>query len=139
MQGLLPGEVKSALFRYVWLTALPDSIHQVLSADDSELEVLAVKATRMLKEAVVKKKRIEQVNAVKLSSRDDLGEIDAVANNNAAKDKTGLICANHLRWPGNCWRCANPERCLLRDSVVPRKEGGGGAKKKSGNFKAGRQ
>ena len=137
MQGLLPGETKSDLFRYVWLTALPDSIHQVLSADDGDLEELAVKATRMLREAVVKKKRIEQVNAVKLSSRDDLGEIDAVASN-TAKAKTGLVCANHLRFPGNCYRCFEPDRCLLRDAIV-RKEGGGGAKKKSGNFKAGRQ
>ena len=57
----------------------------LLSADDGDLEALAVKATRMMKEAVVKKKRIERVNAV--SSRDDPGEIDAVSNN-AAKDKT---------------------------------------------------
>ena len=136
MQGLLPGEEKSPLFRHIWLTALPDSVHQVLSADDGDLGALAVKANRMIKEAVVKKKRIERVNAI--SSRVDPGEIDAVSSN-AAKDKTGLVCANHLRWPGNCWRCANPEKCLLRDSVSPRKEGGGGAKKKSGNFKAGRQ
>ena len=138
MQGLLPGETKSALFRYVWLTALPDSIHQVLSADDSGLEELAVKATRMLKEAVVKKKRIEQVNAVKLSSREDLGEIDAVSSG-TSKAKSGIVCANHLRFPGNCFRCFEPERCLLRDAVIPRKEGAGGAKKKSGNFRAGRQ
>ena len=138
MQGLLPGEVKSALFRYVWLTALPDSIHQVLSADDSELEVLAVKATRMLKEAVVKKKRIEQVNAVKLSSREDLGEIDAVSSG-SSKAKSGIVCANHLRFPGNCFRCFEPERCLLRGAVIPRKEGAGGARKKSGNSRAGRQ
>ena len=38
MQGLLPGENKCPLFRYVWLTALPDSVHQVLSADDGDLE-----------------------------------------------------------------------------------------------------
>ena len=47
MRGLLPGEVKSDLFRYIWLSALPDSIHEVLSADDSELEVLATRATRV--------------------------------------------------------------------------------------------
>ena len=138
MQGLLPGENKSALFRYIWLTALPDSIHQVLSADDGDLEELAVKATRMLKEAVVKKKRVEQVNAVKFSSRDDLGEIDAVSSG-ASKAKSGIVCANHLRFPGNCYRCYEPERCLLRDAVIARKEGAGGARKKSGNFRAGRQ
>ena len=38
MQGLLPGENKCPLFHYVWLTALPDSVHQVLSADDGDLE-----------------------------------------------------------------------------------------------------
>ena len=87
-----------ALFRYVWLTALPDDIHRVLSADDSGLEELAVKATRMLKEAVVKKKRIEQVNAVRFSSWEDLGEIDAVSSG-PSKAKLGIVCANHLRFP----------------------------------------
>ena len=139
MQGLLPKETKSALFRYVWLTALPDDIHRVLSANDSGLEELAVKATRMLKEAVVKKKRIEQVNAIKFSSREDLGEIDAVSSGTTSKAKAGIVCANHLRFPGNCYRCFEPERCLLRDAVIPRKEGAGGARKKSGNFRAGRQ
>ena len=136
MRGLMPGEVKSALFRYIWLTALHDSIHQVLSADDSELAVLATKATRMMKETLVKKKRLEQGNAVKFSAREDLGEIDAVSGG-AAKAKTGMVCANHLRFPGNCFRCFEPERCLLRDAVIPRPAGS--VKKKSGNFRAGRQ
>ena len=138
MQGLLPGELKSPLFRYVWLTALPDSVHQVLSADDSDLEKLAVKATRMMKEAVVKKKRLERINAISSSSssRDNLGEIDAVSSN-TTKAKTGLVCANHLRFPGNCYRCFEPERCLLKDVIIPKKEQG--ARRKSGNSKAGRQ
>ena len=71
MRGSMPGEVKSALFRYIWLTALPDSIRQVLSADDSELPVLAAKAKRTLKEKLVKRKRIEQVNAVGIFSREE--------------------------------------------------------------------
>ena len=36
----------------------------------------------MLKEKIVKKKRAEQVNAVKLSSTEDLGEINAVSGGN---------------------------------------------------------
>ena len=139
MQGLLPGENKSPLFRHIWLTALPDSIHQVLSADDGDLEDLAVKATRMMKEAVVKKKRLERINAIRLSSRDDLGEIDAISSG-AAKTKTGVVCANHLRFPGNCYRCLEPERCLFKDAIIPRPSGSSSSsKKKSGNFKAGRQ
>ena len=108
-----------ALFRYVWLTALPDSIHQVLSADDRELAVLATKATRMMKEKVVKKKRLEQVNAVKSSTGEDLGEIDAVSGG-ATKAKAGIVCTNHLRFPGNCFRCFEQERCLFKDAVIPR-------------------
>ena len=128
MRGLMPGEVRSDLFRYVWLTALPDDIHRVLSADDSELEVLAVKATRMMKETVVKKKRLEQINAVRSSGGEDRLEVDAVSSG-ASKAKAGILCTNHLRFPGNCFR----------DAVIPRPEGSGGAKKKSGNFRAGRQ
>ena len=138
MRGLMPGEVKSALFRYVWLTALPDSIHQVLSADNSELAVLATKATRMMKETLVKKKRLEQINSVRSSVGEDRGEIDAVSNG-GAKAKTGIVSANHLRFPRNCFRCFEPERCLFKDAVIPRPAGSGNSKKKLGNFRAGRQ
>ena len=50
MRGLLPGEDKSKLFKYIWLNALPESVHEVLTADDGDLAALAVKATRMLRE-----------------------------------------------------------------------------------------
>ena len=120
------------------MTALPNSIHQVLSADDSELEVLAVKATRMMKETVVKRKRLEQINSVKSSAGEDHGEIDAVSGA-TAKAKSGIVCANHLRFPGNCFRCFEPERCLFKDAVIPRPASTGSSKKKSGNFRAGRQ
>ena len=50
MKGLLPGEDKSKLFRYIWLNALPESVHQSLAADKGDLGVLASKATKMLKE-----------------------------------------------------------------------------------------
>ena len=59
MRGLLPGEVKSDLFCYI--SALPDSIHEVLSANDSELGVLVTRATPMIKEKAAKKKRSSQI------------------------------------------------------------------------------
>ena len=91
----------------------------------------------MMKEAVVKKKRLERINAIRLSSRDDLGEIDAISS---GATKTGAVCANHLRFPGNCYRCLEPERCLFKDAIIPRPSGSSSSsKKKSGNFKAGRQ
>ena len=108
----------------------------MLSADDSELEVLAIKATRMMKETIVKKKRLKQVNSVKSSMGEDHGEIDAVSGG-AAKAKAGIVCANHLRFPANCFRCFEPERCLFKDAIIPRPAGS--VKKKSGNFRAGRQ
>ena len=46
MKGLLPGEDKSKPFKYIWLNALPESIHEALAADDDDLDILAVKATR---------------------------------------------------------------------------------------------
>ena len=137
MRGLLPGEVKSDLFRYIWLSALPDSIHEVLSADDSELEVLATRATRMIKEKAAKKKRFSQINEVKApETEEDRLEIDAVTGG-AAKVKAGVVCTNHLR--GNCFRCFEPERCLLKDAVIPRPAGAGNSRKKAGNARAGRQ
>ena len=128
--------MKSNLFRYIWLSSLPDPIRQVLSADDSELEVLATRASRMMKEGVAKKKRLEQINAVGSSCGEDRLEIDAVSGG-TAKAKAGIVCTNHLRFPGNCFRCFEPERCLLKDAVIPRLAGS--VKKKSGNFRASRQ
>ena len=111
----------------------------MLSADDSELEELAVKATRRLKEAVVKKKRLDQINAVGSSGGEDRFEIDAVSS---GKAKAGIICSNHPRFPGNCFRCLEPERCLLKDAIIPRPAGSSSSsssKKRSGNSRAGRQ
>ena len=139
MRGLMPGEVKSDIFRYVWLSALPDSIHEVLSADDSELGVLATRATRMLKEKAARKKRAMHVNAVRTPEAEgDRLEVDAVTGG-AAKVKAGVVCTNHLRFPGNCFRCFDPERCLLKDTVIPRPAGAGSNWRKAGNAKAGRQ
>ena len=129
MRGLLPGEVKSDLFRYIWLSALPDSIHEVLSADDSELEVLATRATRMIKEKAAKKKRSSQINAVKAPGPEE--EVNAVTKRKEAGSKTGTICANH-----KCYRCFDRDNCLLKDSVVQRPSS---STKRSGNSRAGRQ
>ena len=118
MRGLMPGEVKSDIFRYIWLSALPDSIHEVLSADDSELGVLATRATRMLKEKAARKKRVMHVNAVRTpEAEEDRLEVDAVTGG-AAKVKAGVVCTNLLRFPGNCFRCFDPERCLLKDCLL---------------------
>ena len=70
----------------------------------------------MINEAVVKKKRVERVNAVSVD--DAPGEVDTVSRG-AGKDKAGVVCANHLRFPGNCYRCFNPEKCLLKDAIIP--------------------
>ena len=75
MRGLMPGEEKSNLFRYIWLSALPDSVHEVLSADDSELGVLATRATCMIKEKAARKKRASQINTVKTPEPE--GEVNA--------------------------------------------------------------
>ena len=138
MRGLLPGEDGSKLFRYIWLNALPESIHETLAADDGNLGVLAAKATKMMRERAARRKRANQVNAVR-DLDEDPPEIDAVAAGGAAKTKRGAICANHLRFPGNCYRCCDPERCLLRDAVIQRPASSGNSRKKAGNARAGRQ
>ena len=83
--------MKGDLFRYIWLSALPNSIHEVLSADDSELEVLATRATRMLKEKAARKKRAMKINAVKGPETEEARlEVDAVTGG-AAKVKAGVV------------------------------------------------
>ena len=65
-------------------------------------------------------------------------EVDAVTGG-AAKVKAGVVCTNRLGFPGNCFRCFDPERCLLKDAVIPRPAGAGNGRKKAGNARAGRQ
>ena len=140
MRGLLPGEEKSDLFRYIWINALPESIHEVLAADDGDLGDLAVKATRMIKEKAARRKRVLQINVVRESEGESPeGEISAVSRRKDNKSKTGSICANHLRFPGKCYCCFNPDNCLLKDSIVQCPSVSGSAGKKSGNARAGRQ
>ena len=80
-----------------------------------------------------------QVNAVRApETEEDRLEVDAVTGG-AAKVKAGVFCTNHLRFPGNCFRCFDPERCLLKDGVIPRPAGTGSNRKKAGNARAGRQ
>ena len=64
------------------------------------------------------------------------GEVGTVSRHKDNGSKTGSVCANHLRFPGKCYRCFDPDNCLLRDSIVQRPSGSG---KRSGNYRAGRQ
>ena len=137
MKGLLPGEDKSKLFKYIWLNTLPENVHQALAADEGDLGVLAIKATKMMREKAARRRRAEQVNAMKESKEAQL-EINAVAGG-ISKVKAGVVCTNHLRFPGNCYRCFDPECCLLKGAVIPRPASSGNPRKKAGNARAGRQ
>ena len=122
------------MYRYIWLNALPESVHEVLAADDGDLEILAARATRMIKEKAARRKRVSQINAVKTSEPEDPeGEVNAVSKRREAGSKTGTICANHLRFPGKCYHCFDPDNCLLKDSVIQRPSSSG---KRSGNSRA---
>ena len=93
----------------------------------------------MLKEKAARKKRAMQINAVKAPETEEAWlEVDAVTGR-AAKVKAGVVCTNHLCFPGNCFRCFDPERCLLKDAVIPRPAGSGNVRKRAGNARAGRQ
>ena len=125
------------MFRYIWLNALPKSVHQVLAADNGDLGVLAAKATRMIKEKAARRKRASQINAVKSSElQDPEGEFGAMSRRRDVESKAGVICANHLRFPGKCFRCFDPDNCMLKDSIAQRPSS---SDKKSGNSRAGRQ
>ena len=138
MRGLLPGEDGSKLFRYIWLDGLPESFHETLAADDGDLGVLAAKATKMMREKAARRRRPEQVNAVREMEEAQL-EVDAVAAGGTSKVKAGVVCTNHLHFPGNCYQCFDPERCLLKDAVISRPASSGNPRKKAGNARAGRQ
>ena len=91
MRGLLLGEAGSKLFRYIWLNALPESIHEALAVDEGNLSVLATKATKMLQERAVRRSGTSQVNAVNGPEEVSLeGEVGAVTPGKVSKSKTGV-------------------------------------------------
>ena len=71
----------------------------------------------MIKEKAARKKRASQINTVKTPEPE--GEVNAVAKRKEAGSKTGTVCANHLRFPGKCYRCFDPDNCLLKDIRRP--------------------
>ena len=94
----------------------------------------------MLRERAARRSRAAQVNVVEGSEEESLeGEVGAVSKGRTSKSKQGSICANHLRFPGKCYRCFDPENCLLKDSIIQRPSSSGNAGKKSGNARASRQ
>ena len=83
----------------------------------------------MLPESKAKKMPITQEHLDAINAVRDLDEalleVDAVAAGGTSHSKTGTVCANHLRFPGNCYRCFDPERCLLKDAVIQRPSSSG--------------
>ena len=122
------------------MNALPESIHEALAADGDDLDILAVKATKIQRERAARRSRAAQVNANGGPEEEFLeGEVSAVSAGKLSKSMKGSICANHLRFPGNCYRCFDPEPCLLKDAVIQRPPGSGSSGRRLGNARASRQ
>ena len=84
--------------------------------------------------------RTSQVNMVEgPEDKSPGGEVGAVSRRKDNKSKTGSACANHLRFPGKCYRCFDPDNCLLKDSIIQRPSSSGNTGKRSGNARASRQ
>ena len=147
MQGLLPDkkDQDNIFFRTIWLDAIPESIKDQLLGDDeseegADLEALAKKATRILKGRKNRSSRVHTVRSLSPmplevstpSGSDPL--VNAVQQQSGAKSKVrgkkGYVCQNHMRYPGNAYRCAEPDKCLLRDVIVPAPSGNAGANRR---------
>ena len=140
MKGLLPGEADGQLYRHIWMNVLPETIHEAVTADEGDLDAIAVKATKLMQERTGSK---DQVNAVggPSDSRPESYDMDVVSAGKSSKGKKGYVCANHLQFAGNCYRCFDPDQCLLRNSIAchPSNSSSSSGYKMSGNAGAGRQ
>ena len=99
MKGLLPDEAGGQLFRYIWMNALPETIHKAYAADKEDLDTIAVKATKFMREKAARRTRTAHVYAVEVPNGGgpDSCDVDAMTAGRSSKGKKGYVRANHLR------------------------------------------
>ena len=132
MRSLQPGEPEGVLFRYLFISLLPDVVREVVANMES-LDDMAKAAKSILESnaaARISAAQVvdAQVAAVRRPQSSRRGAGDAAPAVSTDADNAGL-CRTHVRYGHDAFKCDRPTSCPMRSVIKPR----------SGNGPAGRR
>ena len=135
MRSLQPGEPEGVLFRYFFVTLLPDVVREVVATMDS-LDDMAKTASNILQSnvaarvsALAEDAEVAALRRPGPSVRSNRRAPDsAAASHDGGRDGSDL-CRTHARYGRDAFKCDRPLSCSMRSVIRPR----------SGNGPAGRR
>ena len=133
MRSLQPGEQEGILFRYFFVSLLPDGVREVVATMDS-LDDMAKTANSILQSNAAARVSALAVDAEVAAlrrpnppSRTNSCAPDAGAASSAGDGPD--LCPTHVRYGRDAFKCDRPLSCSMRSVIRPR----------SGNAPAGRR
>ena len=113
MRSLQPGEPEGVMFRYVFVSLLPDIVREVVSSMDS-LDDMARTA-----DSILQSNTSSRINALGLTSDDQVAAVRRPSpHRSAARPSPGRdLCRTHSRYGQDAYRCDRPSVCPMRNVI----------------------
>ena len=111
MRSLQPGEPEGVMFRYVFVSLLPDVVREVVSSVDS-LDEMAVTAGNILQANVAATPRVCTV-----SSPSPPADAFVAAVRRPPPKKKDSLCRLHNTYGRDAFRCDKPSTCPMRNVI----------------------
>ena len=132
MRSLQPGEAETSLFIVIFLNALPRNARDAALPHAPTLDDMAKAADVVL---AIPEPKVVAVQAVQQEEDfvvdETSGHVDAISRRTARPAQGSSLCNLHRKFKDKAYKCADPDRCPMREVLHPRPQ--------AGNAKAGRQ
>ena len=132
MRSLQPGEEEGVLFRYFFVSLLPDVVREVVATMDS-LDDMAKTAKGILQSnaaARISAAQLPDAEVAAVRRPQIAGRASGSSNPRTTADGDGSgLCRTHIRYGQDAFKCDRPASCPMRSVIKPR----------SGNGPAGRR
>ena len=113
MRSLQPGEQEGVMFRYVFVSLLPDVVREVVSSMDS-LDDMAATAGNILQANTASSPRV----ASALFDRQDIQESSVAAvSRRPPPPSTPRLCRLHAKYGRDAVRCDRPSSCPMKNVI----------------------
>ena len=119
MRSLQPGEPEGVMFRYVFVSLLPDVICEVVSSMDS-LDDMAATAGNILQSNVASTARVcavAQDPLQDLSSQSDPQVLAVAAARRPSPSPSSRLCRLHTKYGRDVVRCDRPSSCPMKNVI----------------------
>ena len=113
MRSLQPGEPEGVMFRYVFVSLLPDVVREVVSSIDS-LDEMATTAGNILQANVAATARLCSVSG---AGATPVGEPAVAALRRPPPKKKDSVCRLHSTYGRDAFRCDKPTTCPMRNVI----------------------